>query len=282
MDWNVMPPDTDGVIHQERFILKPEKAALMEWLETLHPLWEHRHGDERGLRQGQKRRRLLRPVYWLGGWQFACLNYYNPPDYIHDRVVEAEPFPDVLSAIVARVEARALATFRPEDVPPGWCLNTCLINLYGLVRRGERWVDVGRVGGHHDSEPGPVASLSLGARARFQFATKARGHEEENIVLEHWLKDRSLLVFASPRWKKEVFHRVPRVARQDQYVFDLPVEDFRIRRVNFTLRYVPPEHIVPFSQLAAPARSKVEGYVRTLAESAPFYARALDVNANGS
>lgn len=267
---------TPGVIHEDRFILKPESEALSAWLETLHPLWEERHGDERGLRQGQTKRRLLRPVYWLGGWQFACLNYYNPPEYVDERVVAAEPFPDVLRSIVERVEKRTRDTLSPEDIPSGWHLNTCLINLYGLVRRGERWVDVGRVGGHHDSEPGPVASLSLGARARFQFATKARGHEDEDIVLEHWLKDRSLLVFGSPKWKKDVFHRVPRVARQDHYVFNLPVEDFRIRRVNFTLRYVPPEHIVPFNQLSAEAHGKVRRYVETLAQEAPFFARALE------
>lgn len=266
---------TDGIIHEERFIRKPEKAALTAWLETLHPLWEERHSDERGLRQGQKRRRLLRPVYWLGGWQFACLNYYNPPDYVEERVVAAEPFPEILQRVVDRVEERTRGHFAPEDIPAGWRLNTCLINLYGLVRRGERWVDVGRVGGHHDSEPGPVASLSLGARARFQFATKPRGHEDENVVLEHWLKDRSLLVFGSPKWKESVFHRVPRVARQDQYVFDLPVEDFRIRRVNFTLRYVPPEHIVPFAQLSPASSEKIRGYMQSLADNAPFFANAM-------
>ena len=41
----------------------------------------------------------MRPVYWLGGWQFACLDYYRPPDGVDDRCVRAEPFPAVLAKL---------------------------------------------------------------------------------------------------------------------------------------------------------------------------------------
>lgn len=266
---------TAGIVHVPKFVSEDDRAELQRWLESIHPLWEDRHGPSRGLRQGQERRRLLRPVYWLGGWQFACRNYFHPPLHVDDRVMHAEPFPPPLARLVRAIEQRTRRTFAPEDVPEGWKLNTCLVNFYGLARKNDRWVDRARVGGHRDFEAGPVASLSLGAKALFQFATRARGPEDEDVVLQEWLRDRSLLVFGTPRWKHEVFHRVPRVAREDQHHFDLPVEGFRIRRVNLTLRYVPDANIVRFAEMSELAREEVRGYVQTLAEHSPFFAREL-------
>ena len=45
--------------------------------------------------------------------------------------------------------------------------------------------------------------------------------------------------------------------------------------MNLTLRFVPPEHVVPYSALPAEAREDVRGYVETLAKASPFFARAL-------
>ena len=70
-------------------------------------------------------------------------------------------------------------------------------------------------------------------------------------------------------------HRVQRV--DDKLGLDLPpaIEGFRTRRVNFTFRYVPDEHIVPFAALPPAARDDVRDYVATLAAGAPFFAQAL-------
>src|SRR5438309_911126 len=99
----------------------------------------YREGDPR-------QRRLLRPVYWLGAWQFACLDYYRPPDGVEDRCVRAEPFPPVLAGWVARMESDARRLFATDEVPRGWRLNTCLVNLYGSRLEAGKRVDVARVG----------------------------------------------------------------------------------------------------------------------------------------
>ena len=44
-------------------------------------------------------------MYWLGNWQFACLDYYRPPKGVKDRCVRAEPFPPVLQRQVEKIEA---------------------------------------------------------------------------------------------------------------------------------------------------------------------------------
>lgn len=262
-----------GLLHDPVFVTVDERAELVDWLAGIHPLWEDRHTAGRALREGQTRRRLLRPVYWLGGWQFACLDYFHPPDHTRDRVVAAEPFPPVLARLVARAEAQVRATYDPADLPDGWRLDTCLVNFYGTAARDGRWVDTARVGGHRDHEPGPVVSLSLGAPARFQFTTRGRGPVNEDVVWEHWLEDRSMLAFGTPYWK-ELYHRVPNVARGGEAPFDVPVDGFRVRRVNFTLRYVPERFVVPFADLGRTARDAVAHYVETLARHSPYWAAA--------
>src|SRR5687768_12950531 len=157
-----------------------------------------RYSTRRPPPPGREQRRLLRPVYWLGNWQFACLGYYEPPRGVRDRCVAAEPFPPALARIVADIEARVRARFPRVDVPPGWRLDTCLVNLYGSRLEGERWVDAARVGEHRDFEPGPVASLSIGERALFQFVERG---ERGAPARTQWLDDGSLQVFGGPRWK---------------------------------------------------------------------------------
>ena len=118
---------------------------------------------------------------------------------------------------------------------------------------------------HRDFEPGPVASVSLGARALFQFTTG-----EGAVLRPMWLDDGSLQVFAGPVWKDRAFHRVQRV---DRLTEELPpsIEGFRTRRVNFTFRYVPEEHVVPYARLSATARADVREYVAKLAEGSEFW-----------
>ncbi len=145
--------------------------------------------------------------------------------------------------------------------------------MYGRSRQGEAWVDTARVGEHKDFEPGPVASLSLGERALFQFVTSRRPGERDGVVKQQWLDDGSLQIFGGDRWKKRTFHRVQRVDTRDKHRFDIDVADFETRRVNFTFRFVPPAHVVRFGELPQPARDDVSGYVKTLAANSPFFAR---------
>lgn len=264
-----------GLFYDPTFLRPQEREELTRWLSTLHPLWENRFSDFRPPPHGEAQRRLLRPVYWLGNWQFACLDYYRPP-HVLDRCVRAEPFPRVLSALVSDIEAIAHDMFSPIDLPPKWHLNTCLINLYGRRRDGEKWVDTARVGEHKDFEPGPVASLSIGERALFQFVSSRRPGERDGVVSQQWLDDGSLQLFGGEKWKVRTFHRVQRVDRREGHQFDFHVDDFQTRRVNFTFRYVPDEHVLPFAALSAQAQQDVRGYMQTLAKHSPFFAAELD------
>jgi alkylated DNA repair protein (DNA oxidative demethylase) len=260
-------------VYEPGFIDDAARREIFAWLATLSPLWEMRFSTRRPLPPGKQQRPLLRPVYWLGNWQFACLGYYEPPRRTHDVAVTAEPFPPVLARLVAQIERRVREGFPPRTVPRRWHLNTCLVNFYGDRLEGDRAIDVARVGDHRDFEPGPVGSLSIGERARFQFVR--RGARDAPPVRTQWLEDGSLQVFGGPYWKDELLHRVQRV--DDKRALDLPpaIAGFRTRRVNFTFRYVPDEHVVPFAELSPRARDDVRDYVATLAATSPFFAAAL-------
>ena len=82
-----------------------------------------------------------------------------------------------------------------------------------------------------------------------------------------------MLAFCTPYWKT-LYHRVPSVSRSTAPPFVVPVDGFRVRRVNFTLRFVPDAYVVPFADLGATAQAAVRGYVETLGRHAPFWAKA--------
>jgi len=267
--------DTSGHVYERDFLSPGARAELLQWLSSLHPIWEERFSASNPPPPGQKQRRLLRPVYWLGNWQFACLDYYRPPHGVRDRCVKAEPFPAVLAELVAQIDAMVKLELRPEEIPRGWHLNTCLVNLYGDRIEDGRRVDAARVGEHKDFEPGPVASISLGERALIQFVRSQRPGERDEVVLQQWLDDGSLQIFGGARFKDHLFHRVQRVERKGGHRFPMHQTDFETRRINLTLRYVPDAHVVPFAQLSAPAAADVRGYMETLAQHAPFFAREL-------
>jgi hypothetical protein len=65
------------------------------------------------------------------------------------------------------------------------------------------------------------------------------------------------------------------VDRRGRHRFELHVPDFETRRVNFTFRWVPDEHVRSFASLSARARDDVRRYVRELAAGSPFFARQL-------
>ena len=118
------PNRVDGLHYDAGFLSRADRAEIESWLGTLRPIWENRFSDFRPLPEGEEQRRLLRPVYWLGNWQFACLDYYRPPAGLLDRCVQAEPFPPVLAKLVKIIKQRARRMFRGDDMPERWHLNT--------------------------------------------------------------------------------------------------------------------------------------------------------------
>lgn len=264
-----------GLYYQFPFIDRKERAQLLDWLATLRPLWEMRFSEHNPPPEGDEQRPLLRPVYWLGNWQFACLDYYHPPKGTLNRCVRAEPYPDFLQRQVDRIEFIVKKRFPKSYIPEKWKLNTCLINFYGSKLEDGKWVDRARVGEHKDFEPGPVGSISFGDRAFFQFVNGNSKLGEDNIVYSQWLEDSCLQVFGGDKWKIKTFHRVQRVEDKRKEKLGPEVEGFQTRRINFTFRYVPEEHIIDFHKLPAELKSDITPYVQKLGESSSYYKRLI-------
>ncbi len=267
-----LPP---GLYYQFPFVDRQERASILAWIETLTPLWEMRFSEHNPPPENDEQRPLLRPVYWLGNWQFACLDYYHPPKGTLNRCVEAEAYPEFLQKLVDRIEFIARKRFPKSFFPEGWKLNTCLINFYGNKMEDGKWVDRARVGEHKDFEPGPVGSMSFGDRAFFQFVNGKSTLGEENIVLSQWLEDSSLQIFGGDKWKSKTFHRVQRVEDKKGTLLGPKITGFESRRINFTFRFVPPKHIVPFQKLPPHLKSDIRPYVETLGLHSPYWARIL-------
>lgn len=264
-----------GLYYQFPFINREERARLLSWLKTLHPLWEMRFSEHNPPPEGDEQRQLLRPVYWLGNWQFACLDYYHPPKGILHRCLRAEPYPKELQNLVDRIEFIAKKRFPKNFFPEKWKLNTCLINFYGNKLEDGKWVDRARVGEHKDFEPGPVGSLSLGERAFFQFVQGKSSLGEDNIIYSQWLADSSLQIFGGDKWKNRTFHRVQRVEDKQKEILGPEIENFQTRRINFTFRYVPEEHIYSLSELPKNQREDITPYLETLAQHSRYFKSIL-------
>ncbi len=264
-----------GIHYQFPFVDRKERGQLLNWLETLRPLWEERFSAHNPPPDGDQHRPLLRPVYWLGNWQFACLDYYHPPKGTLHRCLRAEPYPPQLKQIVDRIEFIAKKRFPRSFFPEKWKLNTCLINFYGDKLEDGKWVDRARVGEHKDFEPGPVGSLSLGERAFFQFVQGKSTLGDDNIVFSQWLEDSSLQIFGGDKWKSKTFHRVQRVEDRLGVLIGPAVEGFRTRRINFTFRYVPEEHIYALTEMPKPQREDIQSYLETLALHSTYFKKLL-------
>ena len=274
-----------NLIYLPNYVSKTQKTEILNYLSTLYPIWEMRFSESNPPPQGEDNRPLLRPVYWLGNWQFACLNYYHPPQGIHNRCVSAEAYPNVLARIVYEIEQMVHRTFSPKDVPDKWHLNTCLINFYGdKISTDANGVstrnDCARVGEHKDFEPGPVASVSFGERALFQFVKSAGKEQKSDVVLQQWLDDSSLQIFGGDKFKKQLFHRVQRVEDKGAQFKNLNATDFETRRINFTFRYVPVEHVQPFMRLPVNLQNDVKSYVTELSQKSDYWSSQLHDSKN--
>jgi alkylated DNA repair dioxygenase AlkB len=266
----------DGLFYQSLFVKRDERAEILAWLKTLNPIWEMRYSANNPPPEGDEQRQLKRPVYWLGNWQFACLDYYHPPMGIQNRCITAEGYPPVLKKLIANIELAARSVLKKSDIPKGWKLNTCLINFYGSTidaATGKK-TDIARVGDHKDFEPGPIASVSFGERAFFQFVF-GKKDQKNNIAFEQWVTDCSLVLFAGEFYKERVFHRVQRVDNKLKSPFELQIENFETRRINFSFRYVPDEHVIDFKKLPAKQQEDITPYMQELALHSDHFKKAL-------
>jgi len=59
-------------------------------------------------------------------------------------------------------------------------------------------------------------------------------------------------------------HQMTLNDKRDGFTLPPDIEGFRTRRINFTFRYVPTEHVITFGKLGAEAREDVRGYVEQL------------------
>ena len=271
----VEPIEVPGFSYLPGFITEAEGQALLKYFGELQPLWETRHAEGHAGREGARSRRLTRPVYWLGAWQFASLGYYSEPDHVHEKCLQAEPFPQVMQDVLARLQPR-LSAHQAED-ERGVSPNTCLINYYGseLFRDGAGRLqprDLARLRMHRDGEPGPVVMFSIGQPALFEFVepTKPKDHD-----LALWLQDRSVVVLSGAHYKDYLYHRVTRVAHGKHPVMPAVLGDFRLRRVSVSFRFVPEGRIKTLAEFSEPARSRIEPLVEQLAKSSQHFAAQL-------
>lgn len=264
-----------NLIYKPDYIKPAAKTEILNYLAGLYPIWEMRFSETNPPPAGEPNRELKRPVYWLGNWQFACLDYYHPPKGIRNRCVTAEDYPSVLKKIIHEIESEVRQTFSPKDVPEDWHLNTCLINFYGNKFYDDVAIDSARVGEHKDFEPGPVASVSFGEKALFQFVKSEGKQQKSQVILQQWLDDSSLQIFGGDKFKKQLFHRVQRVENKGIIFKDLKTMGFETRRINFTFRYVPREHVQPYRSFPEHLRADLKNYVTELATHSMYWKNEL-------
>ncbi len=261
-----------GLIYHSHYIPRNLKENFIEYFQSIHPIFEQRFSKHNPPPLTDHHRELLRPVYWLGNWQFACLDYYHPPHGIDFRALKAENYPTFMARVVREMETIVRSVAPKKDIPKEWELNTCLINFYGDKFIDGQWVDCARVGDHKDFEPGPVASLSFGERAFFQFV-RGQAEHKNNVCYEQWLDDSSLLIFYGDFYKNKTFHRVQRVEKKipSNNIFQISIERFHTRRINLTFRYVPKKHIYQLEEFPREKTEDIMPYIHELKFHSPYY-----------
>jgi alkylated DNA repair dioxygenase AlkB len=264
------PLQRDGFTYLPRFMSASEGQELIAYFESLAPIWEQRHGGDTAVREGVGSRRIARPVYWLGAWQFASLGYYAEPHYREDRCVRAEPFPPLFNELLERLRPE-LARHDSLDVGARQH-NTCLINYYGSEHGEGAPRDQARLRIHRDGEPGPVAMFCVGQPGLLEFVDPERSREPE---LALWTRHRSVVIISGADYKDRLYHRLTRVRYGAEPELQSPLADFALRRVSVSFRHVPEALISDFAELPAPARERVRPYVEQLARGSEHFAGQL-------
>ncbi len=267
------PIEEPGFSYLPRFITDAESRDLIDYFASLTPIWERRHAGAAHQRASRHSRRLTRPVYWLGAWQFASLGYYAEPDYREGRCLRAEPLPPVMQRILDRL-AGPLRDQHGGDAPSGLDLlpNTCLINYHGREVGDGVPRDVARLRMHRDGEPGPVVMFNIGQAGLLQFLDPDRPSEPE---LSLWTRHRSVSILSGPNYKDRLYHRVAAVRTGRQPPMSCRVPGFEVRRVSVSFRHVPAELIEDFAQWPAARRARVGEYVEALAGHSRHWADQL-------
>ena len=121
-----------------------------------------------------------------------------------------------------------------------------------------------------------MASVSFGERALFQFVSSQSKQSQSEVFIQQWLEDSSLQIFGGDKFKKQLFHRVQRVEKKLEPLPGLNTPDFETRRINFTFRYVPKEHIVAYHKLPENPKQDIQPYVAALAQNSRFFRQALE------
>jgi DNA oxidative demethylase len=273
------PIDVPGFSYLPRFIEADEAEELIEYFAAIRPIWEERfRGGDHG-RDGVRGRRLTRPVYWLGAWQFACLGYYAEPDHREDRCLRAEPFPPVMKAILDRLEDVLSERHSEPDGSPWPPANTCLINYYGReVGRGVP-VDRARLRMHRDGEPGPVVMFNIGQAGLLEFLDPDRSPDPE---LRLWTRHRSVTILSGADFKDRLYHRVVQVRTGADPALSCHLDHFEVRRISVSFRIVPEELISDLSGWGEERQGLVRDYVHQLSDSSEHFAEQLAAAATGS
>jgi len=253
-----------GFSYLPRFISAAEGDELIAYFGGLTPIWEQRHKDGAHGRTGEHSRRLTRPVYWLGAWQFACLGYYAEPDFREDRCLRAEGFPPVMQTILDRLRPTLEAHDPTFEDPP----NSCLINYYGREVGDGPPRDYARLRMHRDGEPGPVVMFSIGQPGLLEFVDPDKSDSPELAV---WTRHRSVSVLSGPDFKDRLYHRVTEVRHGLKPELQARIASFEVRRVSVSFRHVPDELISNYDGLSERSRAQVREYVEELAEHSAHF-----------
>ncbi|MFT5993454.1 MAG: alkylated DNA repair protein (DNA oxidative demethylase) [Bradymonadia bacterium] len=270
-----LPIEQPGFSYLPRFITNEEAEALIAYFASLNPMWERRHVDDASARGAGHNRRLTRPVYWLGAWQFACLGYYAEPDHREHRCLSGEPFPKIIDGILERlVPTLAKDHVWPDrDAGEPTLPNTCLVNYYGReVSEQNPPRDYARLRMHRDGEPGPVIMFNIGQPGLFEFLDPDRSREPEVAL---WTRHRSVTIISGPEFKDRLYHLVSAVRTGREPRMECRVPNFELRRVSVSFRHVPTELVQDLGEFPAQRRDAIVGYVKELAETSEHYQRQL-------
>ncbi len=250
-----------------QFISIEEANAIIENIAKRLPIWEQRHQKASARSANQSSRRLTRPVYWLGAWQFACLGYYAEPDHREHRCLQAEPFFSPMPAILERLKPVLSEFHASSDLP-----NTCLMNYYGReVGRGVPR-DYARLRMHRDGEPGPVIMFNIGQAGLLEFLDPNTPTKPE---LQVWNRHRSVTILSGSHYKDTLYHRVMQVRMGDKPQLSCDLEHFELRRVSISFRHVPESLIESLAQMPPQTSEKIRPYVEELAQRSPHFRQQL-------